>query len=68
MFTCASPTDVALLGEESGSSQRPSRKLTGAVMVFDIALELATLQQEPSWQRGDRNAWTLVERDDSVRC
>jgi quercetin dioxygenase-like cupin family protein len=51
------------LGETSGSDQRPSRELTGAAMAFDIALELATLEQEPSWQRGDRNARTLVERD-----
>jgi hypothetical protein len=54
------------LGETSGSDQRPSRELTGAAMAFDIAVELATLEQEPSWQRGDRNARTLIERDASV--
>jgi len=31
-------------------------------MDFDLAVELATLQQEPSWERGDRNARTLVEK------
>ena len=51
------------LGETSGSDQRPSRELTGAAMAFDIAVELATLKQEPSWQRGDRNARTLIERE-----
>jgi quercetin dioxygenase-like cupin family protein len=49
------------LGETSGSDQRPARGLTGAAMGFDIAAELATLKQELSWQRGDRNARTLVD-------
>jgi quercetin dioxygenase-like cupin family protein len=49
------------LGKTSGSEQRPARELTGAAMDFDIATELATLKQEPSWQRGDRNARTLVD-------
>src|SRR4051794_32889278 len=49
------------LGETSGSEQRPARELTGAAMAFDIAAELATLKEEPSWQRGDRNARTLVD-------
>jgi len=51
------------LGETSGSGQRPARELSGAAMDFDVVAELATLQQEPSWQRGDRNARTLVETD-----
>jgi quercetin dioxygenase-like cupin family protein len=50
------------LGQTSGSDQRPARELTGAAMDFDLAAELATLKQEASWQRGDRNARTLVER------
>jgi quercetin dioxygenase-like cupin family protein len=29
--------------------------------VFDLAAELSSLHQEPSWQRGDRNGRTLVE-------
>jgi quercetin dioxygenase-like cupin family protein len=48
-------------GKTSGSEQRPARELTGAAMDFDMATELATLKQEPSWQRGDRNARTLVD-------
>jgi len=28
---------------------------------FDLGTELASLEQEPSWVRGDRNARTLVE-------
>lgn len=50
--------------QTSGSDQRPSRSLTGPAMAFDLQLELATLQQEPSWQRNDRNARTLVEEPD----
>jgi quercetin dioxygenase-like cupin family protein len=48
-------------GETSGSDQRPARELTGAAMDFDLAHELATLKEELSWQRGDRNGRTLVE-------
>jgi quercetin dioxygenase-like cupin family protein len=48
-------------GETSGSEQRPARELTGAAMAFELTTELATLKQEPSWERGDRNARTLVE-------
>src|SRR5215471_4318944 len=47
--------------QTSGSDQRPARALTGPAMAFDLKLELATLQQEPSWQRNDRNARTLIE-------
>ena len=47
--------------QTAGSQQRPDRQLTGAVLSFDLAQELASLQQEESWQRGDRNARTLVE-------
>ena len=48
-------------GETAGSPQRPARQLVGPVLSFDLAQEIATLQQEASWQRGDRNARTLVE-------
>lgn len=60
-FMSTPPRDRPL-GQTSGSDQRPARELTGAVMDFDISTELATLEQEPSWQRGDRNARTLVEK------
>src|SRR5690349_15630893 len=49
-------------GETSGSDQRPSRNLAEAAMDFDIQNELRTLKQEASWERGDRNARTLVEQ------
>ena len=47
--------------ETAGSAQRPARHLVGAVLSFDLAGEIASLQQEESWRRGDRNARTLVE-------
>ena len=49
------------LGETSGSSQRPSRRLAAASLDFDLQTELTSLKQEASWERGDRNARTLVE-------
>ena len=49
------------LGETSGSGQRPARRLAAASLDFDLEAELASLKQEASWQRGDRNARTLVE-------
>src|SRR5205809_777758 len=48
-------TRLRPLGKTSGSDQRPARELTGAAMKFDVGGELATLQQELSWRRGDRN-------------
>jgi quercetin dioxygenase-like cupin family protein len=49
------------VGETSGSAQRPARRLAASLLEFDLSLELALLEQEPSWVRGDRNARTLVE-------
>jgi quercetin dioxygenase-like cupin family protein len=48
-------------GETAGSPQRPARRLAGSALSFDLAHEVATLQQEETWRRGDRNARTLVE-------
>lgn len=48
-------------GETSGSDQRPARRLAAPVLTFDLAEEIASLKQEASWVRGDRNARTLVE-------
>ena len=48
-------------GETSGSPQRPPQHLTGSVLVFDLQRELDRLRQEPAWQRGGRNAITLVK-------
>jgi quercetin dioxygenase-like cupin family protein len=49
------------LGETSGSGQRPARRLAASSLDFDMDTELGSLKQESSWQRGDRNARTLVE-------
>ncbi len=49
------------VGETSGSGQRPSRRLVATSLDFDLETELSSLTQEASWQRGDRNARTLVE-------
>ncbi len=49
------------VGETSGTSQRPSRRLAAPALTFDLADQIATLKQENSWQRSDRNARTLVE-------
>jgi quercetin dioxygenase-like cupin family protein len=43
------------------SPRRSNRPLVGPVLSFDLAQELSILQQEDSWQRGDRNARTLVQ-------
>ncbi|MGH2355512.1 MAG: hypothetical protein ACRDJN_28215, partial [Chloroflexota bacterium] len=48
-------------GETSDSPQRPAQQVTGATLTFDLAAELSRLQAEASWQRGDRNAITLVK-------
>jgi quercetin dioxygenase-like cupin family protein len=48
-------------GETGGSPQRPARQVAAPALAFDLAAELASLKEEASWQRGDRNARTLVE-------
>ena len=47
--------------QTAGSPQRSARQLAGAVLSFDLAQEIASLQQEESWHQGDRNARTLVQ-------
>ncbi len=47
--------------ETADSPKRSNRPLVGPVLSFDLAQELTVLQQEASWQRGDRNARTLVQ-------
>ena len=48
-------------GQTSGTGQRPARRLAAASLDFDLDAESASLADEPSYQRGDRNARTLVE-------
>ncbi|MCC7105680.1 MAG: hypothetical protein IT307_11090 [Chloroflexi bacterium] len=48
-------------GETAGSPERPARRLAGTALSFDLAREIASLKEEASWQRGDRNACTLLE-------
>jgi quercetin dioxygenase-like cupin family protein len=45
----------------AGGPQRSERPLVGSVLSFDLAQEIAALQQEETWHRGDRNARTLVQ-------
>jgi len=44
-----------------GTEQRPSRRLAAPTLRFDLAAEIASLEAEESWRRGDRNARTLVQ-------
>jgi quercetin dioxygenase-like cupin family protein len=48
-------------GETSGSPQRPPQRVIGNLLRYDLRAEAAALRQEPAWQRGDRNAKTLVK-------
>lgn len=48
-------------GETSGTEQRPARRVVASALGFDLAAEATSLKEERSWQRGDRNARTLVE-------
>src|SRR5438067_12859060 len=57
----ASTSRKRSVGETGGSPQRPPRRLTGTALSFDLAQEVATLHQEETWHRGDRNARTLIE-------
>jgi quercetin dioxygenase-like cupin family protein len=47
--------------ETSGSSQRPPERLAAPMLAFALPEEAERLRQEASWQRGDRNARTLVK-------
>jgi quercetin dioxygenase-like cupin family protein len=52
------------IGETSGSDRRPAQRLRAPVLTFDLAAEGERLRAEASWQRGDRNAKTLVKEQD----
>jgi quercetin dioxygenase-like cupin family protein len=51
-------------GATSGSPQRGAQRLAAPHLVFELSDELERLKAEPSWQRGDRNANTLVKEPD----
>ncbi|MGI8688863.1 MAG: hypothetical protein ACR2M3_09820 [Thermomicrobiales bacterium] len=51
-------------GETTGTSERAPQRLASPVLAFDLAQELARLHEEVAWQRGDRNAKTLVKEAD----
>ena len=49
------------VGQTTGTAQREAHRVIAPVLRFDIDAELASLRAEPSYQRGDRNARTLVD-------
>jgi hypothetical protein len=48
-------------GRPAGASSDPPVVLAASALDFDLDAELASLREEPSFQRGDRNGRTLVE-------
>jgi quercetin dioxygenase-like cupin family protein len=48
-------------GETGDSPQRPAQRLHAAALAYDLPREAAALRRERSWDRGDRNAKTLVQ-------
>jgi hypothetical protein len=52
------------LGTTTGSGERPAQFLAGEVLRFALHAEVERLHAEPAWQRGDRNAVTLVKEGD----
>jgi len=59
------PEEAAhLVGQTSGSPQRPGHRLARPVLDFDLESEVAQLRAEESWRHGTRNAKTLVKEPD----
>ena len=50
-----------LVGETSGSAQRPPQRLVLPALSFDLSGEQELLRREESYRGGDRNAKTLVK-------
>ena len=48
-------------GQTGGTGERPARRVSGPVTVFDLAGEVDTLRHESAWQQGDRNAKTFIK-------
>ena len=59
----APPRDVAPrpAGETGDSPQRPAQRMHAAALAYDLRREAEALRREHSWERGDRNAKTLVQ-------
>ena len=57
-------SEETLRGHTTGSPERPAQQLTGPMLHFDLAAEIGALQQESSWQQGDRDSKTLVKEGD----
>jgi len=51
-------------GETTGTSERPPQRMASLVLAFDLAHEVAQLQEQTAWREGDRNAKTLVKEAD----
>jgi quercetin dioxygenase-like cupin family protein len=51
-------------GQTGGSAERPARRVSGPVAVFDLAGESDALRREATWQQGDRNAKTFLKEAD----
>jgi quercetin dioxygenase-like cupin family protein len=51
-------------GQTSGTEQRPPHELQESITLLDLLDEAATLQREPAWLQGDRNAKTFVKAGD----
>ena len=51
-------------GETTGTDERAPQQMATTVFTFDLVGELARLHAEQAWQRGDRNAKTLVKDAD----
>ena len=51
-------------GQTGGSAERPARRVSGPVSVFDLAGEADALRRESTWQQGDRNAKTFLKESD----
>jgi len=43
-------SEAHLSGETTGTSERPSHPLASSVLAFDLAREIAGLQEESAWQ------------------
>ena len=51
-------------GQTGGSTERPARRVSASVTVFDLTAEIEALRHESSWQQGDRNAKTFIKEAD----